>query len=58
VGEALLFDGVPEGGGDVILTHHVCESLRSIFPGKNRVTHPDNLEGSVFRANKISVSFF
>jgi len=43
VGETILRDGVLEGAGHVGLSHQVVESLGSIFPGKNLITHTQTL---------------
>jgi hypothetical protein len=39
VGNALLLDGILQGAGDVLLSNHFGEALRTVFARQDLVSH-------------------
>ena len=52
VGDAAALDGVGEDAGDVLLPHHVRETLRPPFAGQNEIRHDESrLQGGMLIAD-------
>ena len=45
--EAVLFDGIPEGSDDVILSEEIVESAGTVFAGEDLIAHGRESRGGM-----------